>query len=98
MKNNVIKEEVNLIGVSVLDFKTTDNQKICGYKYYCSRPVKESEKDRNIYGNVVEEIFISRDNVDDKDKYKMKSYPCKAVIEFEIVSLNKKPKAINVIF
>ena len=97
MKENVIKEEVTLLGVSAMDFKTNDGSKICGYKYYCSRELKDSEKDGNFFGRKVEEIFIARDNIDDKDKYKMKTFPCKATIEFEFISLNKKPKAISVV-
>jgi len=97
MKENVIKKEVTILGISAMDFKTQDGSKICGYKVYYMRDLEDSEKNDNYFGKKVEDVYLAKEDISDKLKYKNKVYPTKGVIEFEIVALNKKPKPLNII-
>lgn len=93
--NIVLTQDVTFISVVPLDFMSTDGSKICGYKihYYCE--VSESEKIR-IFGKQYGNIYIAKEKLDDLDKYKNKIYPIKGQIQFQITSLDKKPKPIKV--
>lgn len=97
MKENVIVQDVYLLEVKALDFKDNDGKKICGYSVFYYRDFSDREKDSNSCGKKVEKIFIVKDSIDDLDKYKNKIYPCKAQVQFEFVSLDKKPKPIKII-
>ncbi len=95
-KLNEIKQVVDLISVVPLDFKDDNGNLICGYKFHYYTDVADSEKDK-IYGKKYSSVFLSKDSLDDKLLYKNKIYPCRATIYFELVDLNKKPKAIKVV-
>ena len=92
---NILKEEVSLIGVRPLDFKTDDGGLVRGYKFYYTRNLSESES-QNMYGKICEYKFLAKDNLDDIEKYKNSVYPCKAVLEYQIVSLNSLPKLLDI--
>lgn len=94
-KSNIISEKVTIIGIAPLDFYATDGSHICGYKVHYYRDKKESE---NMIGKVYENAYLSRVDLSDKDKYERKTYPTTAIIEYEFVSLSKKPKPINIVF
>lgn len=96
MNNKIFSEDVTVIGVVPLDFTTKEGDKICGYTVHYFRDLKEDEKDRNI-GKKYEKVYISKEKLDDLDKYKSKLYPLKTKIDFEFISLDKKPKPIRVL-
>ena len=93
MNEKVISEKVNLISVIPLDFTATDGNRICGYTIHYYRDKKDGE---NVIGKVYEKIYLPQESLSDKDKYEKKSYPCIATIDYEFVSLTKKPKPIRV--
>ncbi len=96
MKENILKQEVNILGVKAFNFTSSDNSKICGYKIYFTRELTDDEKGSS-FGKAVENVFLAKDELDDLDKYKNKVYPCRATLQFEVVSTQKKPKFINVV-
>lgn len=96
MNNKIFSEDVTIISVVPLDFVTKEGDKICGYTIHYYRELREDEKERNI-GKRYEKIYLNKDKLDDLDKYKNKTYPYKTKIDFEFVSLDKKPKPIRVI-
>ena len=93
-QENIITEKVTIIGLVALDFKSDDGKKICGYQiHYYTNP---NEKEVNTIGKKYGKIYLAKDSLDDLDKYKSKSYPAQATIEFEFVSLDKKAKPIRI--
>ena len=94
-KSNIISEKVTIIGIVPLDFNATDGSHICGFKIHYYRDKKDSE---NTIGKVYENAYLSKSDLSDKEKYEKKVYPIQATIEYEFVSLSKKPKPINIIF
>lgn len=95
MNNKIITQKVTIIGVNAYDFKTKEGDKICGYRIHFYRDYSENESG---IGKKYEYVFISKNSLDDLDFYKKKSYPTPATIEFEFVSLDRKPKALKVVF
>ncbi len=96
MDKNVFSEDVTIISVIPLDFITKEGDKICGYTVHYFRDLTENEKERTI-GKKCEKIYLSKDSLDDLDRYKNQIYPRKAKIEFKFMSLNEKPKPIKVV-
>lgn len=96
IKENVVKQDVNIIGVKSLDFTSTDGSRVCGYKIFYTRELTKDESITN-FGKSVENVFLSKDNLDDLDKWKNKIYPIRGVLQFEVVSTSRKPKLINVV-
>ena len=95
MNNKIFSEDVTVISVNPLDFTTKDGDKICGYTVHYYRELREDEKER-IIGKKYEKIYINKDELDDIDKYKSKIYPLRTKIDFEFVSLDRKPRPIKV--
>ena len=96
MKENILKQEVNVIGVRPLDFKTTDGSRICGYKIFYTRDLTDTEK-KDQFGKASEFVFFAKDTLDDLDKFKNKVYPCRATLQFEVQSTTRKPKFVNIV-
>ena len=94
MSEKIISEKVNLISVIPLDFTASDGNHICGYTIHYYRDKKDGE---NAIGKVYEKIYLPQDNLNDSERYQKKVYPCSATIEYEFVSLTKKPRPIRVI-
>lgn len=95
MNNKIFSEDVTIISVVPLDF-SSNGEKICGYTIHYYRELNDNEKDRT-FGKKYEKIYLKKDSLDDIEKYKNKIYPYKTKIEFEFISLDKKPKPIRVI-
>ena len=95
MNKNVISEKVVIIGIIPLDFNATDGSHICGYKVHYYRDKKPTE---NVIGKVYENAYLSKLDLSDKELYEKKTYPISATIEYEFVSLSRKPKPINIVF
>lgn len=93
---NIMKEEVSVVGVKALDFKTPDGNTIKGYKFYYVRNLSDDEKKQSSFGKICEYKFLAKDNLDDIDRYKNMVYPCKATIEYQVVSLNKAPQLLDI--
>lgn len=95
MNKNTISEKVVIIGIVPLDFTASDGNHICGYTVHFYRDKKENE---NTIGKVYEKVYIPQDNLNDSVKYSKNTYPTSATIEYEFVSLTKKPKPIKIMF
>lgn len=95
MNGKTITQKVTIIGVIPYNFQTKEGDKICGYRVHFYRDYEKSE---NGIGKKYESIYLSKENLDDIDKYKSKVYPIPATIEFEFISLDKKPRPIKVVF
>lgn len=95
-ENNIIKQNVTILSIQILDFTTEDKSKICGYKVYYSRDLSEQEK-VNCFGSKIESIFITSTDLSEVSKYKLQNYPLKATIDFEFVSFSRKPKPIKIV-
>ena len=88
--------DVTITGINVYNFKTDDGKSICGYRVFYYTDSKDDDK--NIIGKKKSNIFLSRENLDNIDILKSKIYPIKAKIKFEFVSLDKKPKPLEILF
>jgi len=91
-KDNIISEKVTLISVVPFDFVTNDGSQIKGYNVHYFRDKKENE---NVFGKVYEKIYLPSD-LSDKDKYEKLLYPKSATIDFEFISLSKKPRPVRI--
>lgn len=92
---NVLTENVVVISVQALDFKTQEGSSICGYNVHYYTEPTEREKN-NIFGKKYGKIFFPKERLDDIEKYKNHKYPFESQIHFEVVSLDKKPKPIKI--
>ena len=92
MNNKIISEKVTIIGLVPLDFTASDGNHICGYTIHYYRDKKDNE---NAIGKVYEKVYLPKDDLSDKDRYSLKTFPCSASIDYEFVSLTRKPKPIK---
>ncbi len=98
-KNPIISKKVNVVSVQRLDFKTKDGNDIKGIKvFFTSDPPEEQSK--NYLGGLLESSFFSGDvflSMFDST-LQQKKFPTQATIIFEIVSIQKVPKAVSIEF
>ena len=97
-KDNVfITTDVTLYALQVLDFKT-DEGLIQGYKLYYVKNATGDYKE-NYLGGKAEHCFIKDENYRSVvDKIKMKQFPIKAKIKYEVQSVDKPPKPVLISF
>lgn len=92
----MIDTDVMLYAFQILDFETNDGV-IKGYKLYYTKPATGDYKD-NYLGGKAENCFVKDENYSTLvEKLKLKSFPFKAKIKFELQSVDKPPKPVALI-
>lgn len=95
--DNIFTKEVILYSIQILDFKTSQDDYIKGYKlFYITEPSEEKKGD--YIGGKAESSFIKDENYKEILKsYTNRQFPTKVKIQFELTSLDKPPKPIKIV-
>lgn len=91
----MLEKKYNIISIKFINFKNSEGNLIQGYKIYGTRSI--TKDDVNVYGCVLDEIWLSVDNLDDLKKIESKVFPFSTTIFFEIKSLKSKPVATKIL-